>query len=85
MEASKKEIRDQGMDIATTIMKSFVEVVGRKVGLVDRQQEDPPTGTTHLVTNLHYTVFKLCDSIIIGVNISVDYDYVDYHDCSMSS
>ena len=58
VEDSKKEIRDQGTDIATTINKSFKElrtildeceqvllqqaqeVVGRKVGVLDRQQED---------------------------------------------
>ena len=58
VEESKKEIRDQGTDIATTITKSFKElrtildkreqvllqqareVVGRKMGLLDRQQED---------------------------------------------
>ena len=58
VEDSKKEIRDQGTDIATTITKSFKElrtildereqvllqqageVVGRKMGLLDRQQED---------------------------------------------
>ena len=58
VEDSKKEIRDQGTDIATTITHSFKElrtifdkheqlllqqareVVGRKVGVLDRQQED---------------------------------------------
>ena len=58
LEETKKEIRDQGTDIATTITKSFKElhaildnreqvllqkaqeVVGRKVGVLDRQQED---------------------------------------------
>ena len=58
VEDSKKEIRDQGTDIATTINKSFKElrtildeceqvllqqaqeVVGRKVDVLDRQQED---------------------------------------------
>jgi len=58
VEDSKKEIRDQGADIATTITRSFKElhailnnreqvllqqareVVGRKVSVLDRQQED---------------------------------------------
>ena len=58
VESSKKEIRDQGTDIATTITKSFKElcaildnheqvllqqareVVGRKMDVLDRQQED---------------------------------------------
>ena len=58
VEDSKKEIRDQGTNIATTITQSFEEfrailnnreqallqqaqeVVGRKVGVLDRQQED---------------------------------------------
>ena len=58
VEDSKKEIRDQGTDIATTITKSFKElrtildereqvllrqareVVGRKMDVLDRQQED---------------------------------------------
>ena len=58
VEDRKKEIRDQGTDIATTITKSFKElhtildereqvllqqareVVGRKVDVLDRQQED---------------------------------------------
>ena len=58
VEDSKKEIRDQGTDIVTTINKSFKElrtildereqvllqqareVVGRKMGALDRQQED---------------------------------------------
>ena len=58
VEDSKKEIRDQGTDIATTITKSFKqlrtildereqvllqqaqEVVGRKMGVLDRQQGD---------------------------------------------
>ena len=58
VEDSKKEIRDQGTNIATTITRSFNElrtilnnreqvllqqareVVGRKVGVLDRQQED---------------------------------------------
>ena len=58
LEDSKKEIRDQGTDIAATITQSFKEfhdilnnrervllqqareVVGRKVGVLDRQQED---------------------------------------------
>ena len=58
VEGSKKEIRDQGTNIAATITRSFEElraildnreqvllqqareVVGRKVGVLDRQQED---------------------------------------------
>ena len=58
VEDSKKEIRDQGTDIAATITQSFKElrtilnnheqvllqqareVEGRKVGVLDRQQED---------------------------------------------
>ena len=58
VEGSKKEIRDQGEDIALTISQSFEElhvilnnreqvllqqareVVGRKVGVLDRQQEE---------------------------------------------
>ena len=58
VESTKKEIRDQGADIATTITRSFKElrtildnreqvllqqareVVGRKVSVLDRQQED---------------------------------------------
>ena len=58
VEGTKKEIRDQGINIAATITQSFKElhailnnheqallhqaweVVGRKVGVLDRQQED---------------------------------------------
>ena len=89
VEDSKKEIRDQGTNIAATITKSFKElrtilnnreevllqqaqeVVGRKVGVLDRQKEDLQLALAtvdSLVGFIQRTVENASDEEFISMN-----------------